>query len=373
MGNSVILLVLLPDNCKEPKMTRSKCHKLLILLLCLAVVALYGFYRSATTVTTGQYCDCSKANVTNVALRMSTASPTSEVFKTTPNIQNTIDKFEGVDLVTMVDGQWHRMDLQTNKSSYWKTALKSPAGDGVIYIYNPKDDKYVSGDLQRNGIWEFNLVDLLTKLVQEQINSTFVDLGANLGVFTLTMAMLGVPVIAIDCQHSSVERLVSSIEDNHLENYVKVIYNALLSRTGQELKMISDAHNKGGSRVVGMSRKTKLMRTIKQDVVYSIRLDDILWTIPGGPVIMKIDVESVEADVLDGAELFFTTLDVRYVLMEWMFHKGKQSGLRIIDFMQRHNMSAWDPERETRTALRKEYNAFWPKDIIWVKNLNGAL
>jgi hypothetical protein len=61
------------------------------------------------------------------------------------------------------------------------------------------------------------------------------------------------------------------------------------------------------------------------DLISSIYLDDLLPLFDLKEVVIKMDVETHEANVLKGAEQFFKSVQVHYFLLEFVSHKGKES------------------------------------------------
>ena len=58
----------------------------------------------------------------------------------------------------------------------------------------------------------------------------------------------------------------------------------------------------------------------------AILLDDLLVIFNFKRVVIKMDVETFEANVLKVADKFFSTTRVEYLLLEFVAHRGKESG-----------------------------------------------
>ena len=61
---------------------------------------------------------------------------------------------------------------------------------------------------------------------------TLIDIGCNLGAFTLAAAMNGFPVLCVEALHQSLERLDESLIDNGLKEYVTLLHNAVVEKRG---------------------------------------------------------------------------------------------------------------------------------------------
>ncbi len=68
-------------------------------------------------------------------------------------------------------------------------------------IFPPKQDLYISGPIAAGGIYESHLLVLIMKALDNYPGALFINLGANLGVWTLFAAAMGHNVIAGRCIH----------------------------------------------------------------------------------------------------------------------------------------------------------------------------
>ncbi|OWF46145.1 hypothetical protein KP79_PYT10292 [Mizuhopecten yessoensis] len=99
----------------------------------------------------------------------------------------------------------------------------------------------------------------------------------------------------------------------------------------------------------------------------SILLDDLLGIYPFKKVMIKIDVEAFEANVFRGGEQFFSKVQVDYLLMEFKYHRGRNSGQFVVDFLYRHNMvPVLKAGIERKPSSLQGTNA-WPEDVLWVR------
>merc|ERR1719379_1924392 len=61
----------------------------------------------------------------------------------------------------------------------------------VLYTYPVEEDVFVSGSIAENGGWETNLKDELCgefKKLSKSVKATFLDVGANIGTYSVPMA-----------------------------------------------------------------------------------------------------------------------------------------------------------------------------------------
>lgn len=262
---------------------------------------------------------------------------------------------------------------QTISGIGFKSAkITTKAGAVNLYIHDPKTDKHVSGTLSRGHTWEGNLVNIIISALEKSKDTAFVDIGANLGIYSLAAAKLGVKVIAIEPLKINVQRVCSSVRVGNYSQNVTIIKSAL-SDVYQNVTLGVDVNNIGGSFVIQGQNPSKVrasaVRGKYPDVVKTAKLDDVLQ-LPGFDfkrAIIKMDVEGYENKVLKGGTTFFNKVDVPVVLMEWAFHKTSASGKEIIRFFETRNYTAYDPGKSVK--LHSKLCHLWPFDIFWTKTM----
>lgn len=257
-----------------------------------------------------------------------------------------------------------------NTTGFYRSKLKTNVGSTTIYIYDPSKDIWVSRDIIRYGSWEGKHINLILSLLRQDPDLRFVDIGSNVGVFTLAVALLGRRVLAVDALAMNIMRLCSSVIEGNFTDGVQIVYNAF-SDVYETVSLGMDQNNVGGTFVAKdkNTNKVKGSRVVgNYGTVQTIRLNDVL-SLPKfdfRKVIMKIDVEGYENKVFKGGETFFDKVDVQAVLMEWQWLKTGSAGQEIINFMLRKNMEPHFPEPNPR-SLKIQNRGNWPNDILWRK------
>jgi hypothetical protein len=74
-----------------------------------------------------------------------------------------------------------------------------------------------------------------------------------------------------------------------------------------------------------------------------------------------MDVETFEDEIITGALTCFDIIDVRYILMEWVFHT--KDGQQIIDVLTQYNMDPLDVITKAKLDLAKSGSS-WPGDVL---------
>lgn len=74
---------------------------------------------------------------------------------------------------------------------FMQAVLRTSAGSLPIFIHNPKDDIHVSNSIHKYGSWEGGYIELVLTFLRQDLDLQFIDLGANLGVYSMAVAKFG--------------------------------------------------------------------------------------------------------------------------------------------------------------------------------------
>jgi len=184
--------------------------------------------------------------------------------------------------------------------------------DGVprfdINTHDPaSQDVHISGAIHRRGPpWDPHIWAYLAHVLrlEPRLPGAFVDVGANIGYFSLMAASLGYNVSAFEPMNRNVAKLMASVERNGFGRRIRIYHNAV----GQDAcGGVSLAHthptNQGNGRIIeGLPGP-----------IPTVRLDDAL---DEDVAVLKIDVEGGESQVLAGARRLICEHRVRYIIME---------------------------------------------------------
>ncbi|RUS87011.1 hypothetical protein EGW08_005249 [Elysia chlorotica] len=213
----------------------------------------------------------------------------------------------------------------------------SPRAGVKICIYPINEDKWVSGSLKMNRLWEEDLVLKMQAALQADPSMMLVDLGSNLGMYALFAAAMGRTVLAVEMLPSNVMMIQRSLTLSGLAGKVLIINNALY-RDHRTLQIRFMANNIGGSRLntskvyenVDSSRPAVSVRTIC--------LDDLGPLLQARTVFLKMDIENSEHHALACAHSFFRQVKVKVVQIEWLHRTPEEAG-QISDFLFRHGFA----------------------------------
>ena len=183
----------------------------------------------------------------------------------------------------------------------------------IFFVFRPQIDVHVSGSmLHSGGIWESSLNSLFETLAFESgvkpqdENGTVIDVGANVGAFSLFVASMGYRLYAFEMQEMVYTLLEMSRRVNNYHS-MKLFHVALWNETGKEVTFTPEIGNFGGTSVIHPGEGTYKMTTK--------RLAELLP--PNHKFFfMKIDVENAEAYVLQGISELLEAGAIKHLVME---------------------------------------------------------
>lgn len=142
-------------------------------------------------------------------------------------------------------------------------------------------------DIERYGFWEKRTTDYVKEHLKP--GQLFVDVGAQVGYYSVMASELGARVYAFEPSSTNREVLRKNLEGTNVE-----VFNSALSDTNGEVKLFK-------GRTPG---EHSLHGSGEYETVQAVRYDDLGLEIPD---FVKIDVEGNERQVLMGMQKFLTT------------------------------------------------------------------
>jgi len=200
------------------------------------------------------------------------------------------------------------------------------------------DDVIISARLRRGVVYERSSINLVESRIQP--GQTFVNVGANIGYFTLILARLvGVTGhgYAFEPEPDNFKLLAENVKLNGYEN-ITIINSAVSNATGTLTLYLNDKQNRGDHRIwdnTGARVKTTV------DVV---TLDEYLSCLDEHIDFIKMDVQGAEAGVIEGAERILDE-DGPMILMEfwpWGLRQAGHDPIDMINGLVRHGYSIFD-------------------------------
>ena len=239
-----------------------------------------------------------------------------------------------------------------------------------ICIYATSSDVHISGSVSRGAYFEQNEVQRFLRLLKADRRLQFVDIGANIGLWTLPAARL-TQVLAVEPNPRSMARLAKAVHLGAVSSNVTLVHNAV-SDVRTELHMGINPTNQGHAYLIKTTNcRTSVAEGPSCDVLKSrartVLLDDLLPLMRSKSALVKVDVEGHEVHVFteQSAGQFFDNIDVRVVYMEWMWCKlfSTETVQPMINFFRTRNYAAFDL---SNLQLHKDFRR-WPNDILFKK------
>lgn len=191
-----------------------------------------------------------------------------------------------------------------------------------IYLFSASD--IVSDYIIRTGEWETPLVNqIAAKLDQAKAagnpSPLFLDVGSNIGWFTLNMAARGYKVFAVDAMQRNGEILKSSLCLNPTLVPLVTFFNVALSNEPRACIVSSKTHNRGNGVIeCGNGRDDRPQQSLVPGNVVRQSVDMVLLGeyIDDAIEVMKIDVEGHELFAMRGGAELFKQHKVKYIISE---------------------------------------------------------
>ena len=196
-----------------------------------------------------------------------------------------------------------------------------------INTHDPrKEDIYISAGLHDKGMWDEYVLGVFRHVLGQvpparRASQLVVDVGANIGYFSLIASAYGIRTISFEPMRFNMERMISSIRRNAGFSQRMRVYNMAVSNSHGvvSLKATSATTNAGNFFIQEELQQVSAQGTYGVDHVNSAALDEI---IDEDVLLMKVDVETHEPFVLDGAQNLLCQHIVRHIVIE--FDKNQQ-------------------------------------------------
>ena len=217
--------------------------------------------------------------------------------------------------------------------SWWpfecvRTKMKHSVNTHVC-LHDPKFDKYISAQLKENGLWEPTNVRSFLRQLNEVPDANVMDIGANIGLYSLLSAKLNRTVIAVEPLHDNLNRLHKAAQLESVQSKIIALVNAL-SNERTQLKVSIQDNNIGGSYVMRkelINPKQSFSMTSSSVIVNSILMDDLIDVYKvkmnkskrtaSKKFVIKLDIEGYEPFVFEKSEKLFKQLEIVAIFMEF--------------------------------------------------------
>jgi FkbM family methyltransferase len=222
---------------------------------------------------------------------------------------------------------------------------------------------------------------LFTKYLIDNPNYMVIDIGTNIGLYTLFSSKLGRDVLSVEPFQDNILRLHKAIKLEGLDSKVTLLKNVVFNERNIIKRIHSPPFNSGNKQIDrNFSIKTNEFDANDKYMVSSILLDDLVDNIPINKftnkkyekAIMKIDIEGFEAYAFQSARRLLNSLDIRVIFMEWM-HVKKIDELsseyrfvsEMVELLVSYDYNPFD--LDNRLLDPKLFSKWNTHDVIWSK------
>ncbi len=191
-------------------------------------------------------------------------------------------------------------------------------------------DNYPTDMIVIKEIWDENVYEVADWRFSE--NGKVVDIGANIGSFSIFAASRGDTVYAIEPEPHNLQALKNNIELNNMQDKVFILPYAIGDKKGT----VTISDEGGGSTIKDGKPGTQveLMSFNSMFDLYNIDEVDVL----------KIDVEGAETEIILGASKE-NLQKCKYITMEFDIRSGNTMGAMVQKLSETHHvrtMGSWE-------------------------------
>lgn len=197
---------------------------------------------------------------------------------------------------------------------------------GERYIINPHS--YVERTI-KEGIFETKRAAYLRQVLGPA--DVFIDIGANIGFFTMIAAPKGASVHAFEPDPNNYQRLVHNAQLNGFNDSQVKMYPCALGDESGEVVLRRPLNDNYGMSSIVLDFATDGVRVPLK------RLDDVLSP-PACRCVIKVDVEGAELQVLDGAKSFLEKMAPGSL---WLVEVHAEDGIDVNAVAERFLQAGW--------------------------------
>jgi FkbM family methyltransferase len=225
-----------------------------------------------------------------------------------------------------------------NKSNFIRNCIKYLLGvRKIVILYNKfKINVGVKSAIEANVFFDtYNEAEVL-KLIEKysSMNYTFFDVGANIGIHSLTAAATNskIAVYSFEPEVNNYNSFLKNIILNEFDN-IMPFRMGVGSTVNNVFLNINEGWNKGKH-----SMKINFSGSNKKVSIPIIQLDSFRNYVDSQYLLLKIDVEGFEKEVLDGATLLLNQVENVVIIIELVTEiNSAQTCNEIFSFLKHFN------------------------------------
>lgn len=237
---------------------------------------------------------------------------------------------------------------------FFKNGISMMNADNVSF--NLRANDWITRIMLMEGDYEKGSTGLAKRLLEK--GGLFIDIGANFGLFTCTVAAgnHSVKAIPVEPNYQMIGSLIDNIKLNGLEGRV-MVFNAAISNQIQCVSMIQPATNNLGATAT-KAGATGLLSILSCPLDFLFRENNIEVA-----ELIKIDIEGNEFEILENFP--FELYKVNNIILEFN-HLSHISFDKLRDFFLAKGFKCYTITGEELLDAEQEI----PENNIWFKNQN---
>ena len=180
--------------------------------------------------------------------------------------------------------------LHTGNYTYQSLRCLSTKTEPSFHMctYLSNRDRFISSALQTDGIWEPYITPIMQVALNKYPKGILIDVGANIGYYSLMAAKMGHTTIAIEPKEENLLRLQMGIDLNHVSNEVYLVQNVLYD-VHTNVTMTNSEDNQGGVWIKSIISKSKSSPE-NESLVEAVTMDHLLTITDFKVAVLKLDI-----------------------------------------------------------------------------------
>ncbi len=269
----------------------------------------------------------------------------------------------------------HVVDLNTSTSEGFDCVLMKFEPRTPVCLYSSKRDIYVSRSLKMSGVWERKTVLNFQSWLKKDQEIGVIDIGANLGVYTLVAAAMGRNVLAVEPNVENIARLRKAIQKGGLGNNITLLQNAVGDKVG--IANIKYSSNNQGDTQIGTQQRN--ITAVNDTLVSSgkryatvITMNHLTSYCKFKQAVMKMDIQGFEHKAFQHADILFRQVKVHQILMEWEMltqyanpRKDPTSRIMVRQMIEFFTSRGYKPKDTAGGNINPHSWHRWPINVVW--------
>jgi len=231
-------------------------------------------------------------------------------------------------------------------------------------------DIWVSGAIKAYGSFEYTYVNNVVKAMAKFENATFLDVGSNIGMYTVVVAAMKRQVVAVDADPVNLAYVRRSLDLTSHTEYVRIVYNSVSNEHMTLYPFRDDPSNQGRTMMKTAKQMEEHNLIGSSPPIHSVTMLEIFTLIQADTIILKIDIEGYECKALQSEILLsLSGKFIPYIFMEFGFIKlpeNENNCPEYKEWVELFFLGGYMPANPaTLEIMEKEsIDVMW--DLVWV-------